>query len=139
MGDAAADKQLVLEFWGVEPADKHRYFADDVVWHLPNSVAARFPNGAHLHGPEVVALFGGPQQHYAERTWRIDHVVGEDDMVALHCTMDGWTVSGNRYVNSYHFLFRLDDGLIAEGWEFLDTAYAFERLGPKLPDSADGP
>jgi ketosteroid isomerase-like protein len=106
------------------------------VWHLPSSVSARLASGPDLHGGEVVARFGGSVQVYAERTWTIDHVIGEDDMVALHCTMDGSTVSGNRYHNSYHFLFRLEDGKIAEGWEFLDTAYAFEQIGPKLPDDA---
>jgi ketosteroid isomerase-like protein len=133
VGDVSSNKALILEFWGVEPADKHRYFTDDVLWHFPHSVAVRSGMGPELHGPEVVALFG-TQTNYVDRTWEIDHVLGEDDLVTLHCTMDGWTASGNRYRNSYHFLFRLADGRIAEGWEFLDTAYAFERIGPKLPD-----
>ncbi len=137
MDSTAGNKRVILEFWGVEPVDKHRYFTDDVVWHLPESVSVRAAMGPDLHGAEVIALFGGSHQHYAERTWVIDHLIGEGDMVTLHGTMDGMTVSGNRYHNSYHFLFRLVDGRIAEGWEFLDTAYTFERLGPKLPEAAD--
>ena len=44
--------------------------------------------------------------------------------------MHGRTVSGNDYHGSYHMLFRIDGDRIAEGWEFLDTAYVMERMGP---------
>ena len=36
-------------------------------------------------------------------------------------------MAGRPYDNEYHFLFRSRGGRIVEGWEFLDTAYAYSR------------
>ena len=38
---------------------------------------------------------------------------------------------GKEYHGSYHMLFRVEDGRIAEAWEFLDTAYVFECLAAR--------
>ena len=47
---------------------------------------------------------------YDRRTWDIDHVLAEDDLVTLHCTMHACTTAGNEYHGSYHMLFRVADG-----------------------------
>jgi len=52
---------------------------------------------------------------------------------SLHVRMRGRTASGNTYHGPYHMLFRIDGDRIAEGWEFLDTAYCIERIGPAFP------
>jgi ketosteroid isomerase-like protein len=44
--------------------------------------------------------------------------------------MHARTTAGNDYHGSYHMLFRVADGKIAEAWEFLDTAYVFECMAP---------
>jgi ketosteroid isomerase-like protein len=46
-------------------------------------------------------------------------------MVAVHARAQGTTLADRDYNNEYHFLFRMVNGRIAEGWEFLDTAYAY--------------
>jgi ketosteroid isomerase-like protein len=98
-------------------------------------VARRGFPAQDLRGEQVHTLFLGSAEVYQpERTWDIDHLVAEDDLVTLHCTMHARTTAGNDYHGSYHMLFRLADGKIAEAWEFLDTAYVFECMVPPTGD-----
>ena len=84
-----------------------------------------------VRGENIRALFLGSMERYqAGRTWDIHHVVVDGDLVALHCTMHALTNVGKEYHGSYHMLFRIEGDRIAEGWEFLDTAYVFECLRP---------
>jgi ketosteroid isomerase-like protein len=131
----AQNKELVLDFWAAAQPDKIPFLADDAVWHLPTSVARRGFPAQDLRGEQVHTLFLGSAEVYQpERTWDIDHLVAEDDLVTLHCTMHARTTAGNDYHGSYHMLFRLADGKIAEAWEFLDTAYVFECMVPPTGD-----
>jgi ketosteroid isomerase-like protein len=54
----------------------------------------------------------------------IDHVTAEDDRVAVMSRGFGTSKRGDPYNNMYHFLFRLDRGLIDTVWEYNDTALA---------------
>ena len=88
VSDTARNKELVLEFWAAAQPDKIPFLADDAVWHLPTSVARRGFPAQDLSGEQVHALFIGSTQVYEpDRTWDIDHVLAEDDLVTLHCTM----------------------------------------------------
>ena len=132
MTDLAANKALVLAFWESSADDKGRLTTDDVEWHLPISVATRSGFTQDLRGDDVRALFTGGQAMYQpERTWDIWHVVADDNLVALHCTMHALTASGNDYHGSYHMLFRIEGDRIAEAWEFLDTAVRDGTHGPE--------
>ena len=130
MSDTARNKALVREFW-VAPQDQKMHFvADDACWHLPTSVARRGFD-QDVRGKSVHALFLGSTERYnRDRTWDVHHVIAEDDLVTLHCTMHARTNVGKEYHGSYHMLFRIEDDRIAEAWEFLDTAYVFECLQP---------
>jgi ketosteroid isomerase-like protein len=55
----------------------------------------------------------------------------DGDMVAVHATAVGVTATGQDHRNEYHFLFRMEGGRIAEGWEFLDTAFIYARNGQR--------
>ena len=126
MTDTARNKEVVVEFWNAPVGDKASYVTQDVRWHLPIS-SARTGRAVDLQGDEVRAQFARSSTFYEEeRTSDIWHVVAEDDLVALHCTMHTRTRSGNDYHGPYFTLFRIEDGLIAEAWAFLDTAYAAE-------------
>ena len=103
--------------------------AEDVKWWVPQSAVDAADIPRPLEGRDaVVGMLGGADVFFTEMDWSIDHLVAEDDHVAVHAHMEGRTASGNHYLNQYHFLYRLQDGLIAEVWEHLDTAYAFSRL-----------
>jgi len=52
----------------------------------------------------------------------VDHVTAEDDRVAVMSRGFAVTRAGARYDNLYHFLFRLENGLIDTVWEYNDTA-----------------
>jgi ketosteroid isomerase-like protein len=128
--DPAANKALVREFWAVPQDRKMEYVADDACWHLPTSVARRGFD-QEVRGEKIRDLFLGSMERYRpDRTWDVHHVVAEDDLVALHVTMHARTNVDKEYHGSYHMLFRVEDGRIAEAWEFLDTAYVFECLAP---------
>ncbi len=130
MSDVERNKALVREFWSAANEDKMEFVADHAVWHLPTSVARRGFD-QDVRGEAVRALFLGSSERYdRDRTWDVHHVVGEGDLVTLHCTMHARTNVGKEYHGSYHMLFRLEGDRIAEAWEFLDTAYVFECLQP---------
>jgi ketosteroid isomerase-like protein len=137
MSQTARNKALVQEFWAAPQHEKMDFVTDDVCWHLPTSVARR-GYAQEVKGEGVRALFLGSLERYEpDRTWDVNHVIAEDDLVALHCTMHARTTVGTDYHASYHMLFRIEDGRIAEAWEFLDTAYVFECLQPPAGPSAE--
>ena len=130
MSDNERNKALVRDFWAAPQEDKMRFVADDACWHLPTSVARRGFD-QDVRGEAVRELFLGSAERYnRDRTWDVHHLVAEDDLVALHCTMHARTNVGKEYHGSYHMLFRIEHDRIAEAWEFLDTAYVFECLQP---------
>ena len=55
-------------------------------------------------------------------------MTAEDDRVAVLADSDGELVSGGRYDNKYHFLFRLRDGLISHVWEYGDTYQSWKAF-----------
>jgi predicted SnoaL-like aldol condensation-catalyzing enzyme len=131
--DTERNKALVVEFWHAAFDDKERYFTDDIVWHLPPSVRqSGIETDVRRDG--IADLFAmGFATYEPGMTWDVQHVLADDDLVALHVTMRGRTASGNTYHGPYHMLFRIDGDRIAEGWEFLDTAYVLERMAPPFP------
>jgi ketosteroid isomerase-like protein len=102
---------------------------DDVRWWVPQSAE----QAAHIPRPldgraAVVKLLESAPTLFSEAHWTIDHLVAEDDIVVAAAHMQGRTASGNDYLNQYVFVYRFVDGLIAEIWENLDTAYVFEKV-----------
>jgi ketosteroid isomerase-like protein len=107
-----------------------RHMKPDVRWWIPGSAADRGLERPIVGTDAVVGLlmslsFYDPN----ERVWTIQHVVAEDSLVAVHATLDARiAATAEEYHNNYVFLFRLEDGKIAEVWEHLDTAYAYAKL-----------
>ena len=132
MGDAASNKELVLKFWGSRPKEQAAFLTDDAVWHLPTSIANRsFRGVTDLRGDAARAIFDAATEVYEPGgSMDVLHVVAEDDLVTLHCQLHTRTKAGNEYHGTYHMLFRLEDDRIAETWEFLDTAYLADCMGP---------
>jgi ketosteroid isomerase-like protein len=104
------------------------HLTDDVRWWFPQSAEGVGGIGHFVDGREpVLAILGHADKYFKHLVYTFEHVVEDGDMVAVHAKARGETVAGRSYANEYHFLFRISDGFIAEGWEFLDTAYAYSR------------
>src|SRR5205809_238371 len=116
------------------------YMTESVRWWFPQSAAergaaARSVAGLLGHVPQrpevgraaVLDVVGHADHFYQKLEYTLEHVLEDGDMVAAHATARGTTAIGHQYENEYHFLFRLEGDRIAEGWEFLDTAYVYAR------------
>ena len=53
--------------------------------------------------------------------WSLGTITAQDDRVAVIATSYVPLTAGGTYENLYHFLFRIKDGRIQEGYEFADT------------------
>ena len=134
------NKEVVREFVQSVPSrdvDTMRaYLTENCVRHLqlPSARAGSGSLGApDAHGRE--ALLDGFRRHlyalYREGSISVEilHMVAEDDLVSAHFVFRATTArKGEPYENWYHFLYRLEGGRIAEYWEYVDTAYATEKL-----------
>jgi uncharacterized protein len=56
-------------------------------------------------------------------------IVAEDDIVVIEARGNNATRDGERYENTYCFVFRVVDGRLAEVTEYMDTALAEQALG----------
>lgn len=61
-------------------------------------------------------------------TFTITGITAEGERVAVEAVCDGMHVSGRRYQNEYHFLFRFRDGKLLTLKEYMDTELATEIL-----------
>ena len=78
---------------------------------------------------EIGEHFHGTLYRKGTVTLTIQNLVAEGDFVAGRFILEAHTVRGNRpYKNFYHFLYRCENGRVAEYWEYLDTKYASETL-----------
>ena len=66
----------------------------------------------------------------------IQDVTAEDDRVAVHFEGSSELLTGGTYNNTYHLLFKLRDGKVCRVWEYTDTKYLDEVLGPLLAQAA---
>jgi ketosteroid isomerase-like protein len=111
--------------------DMARFFSEDVEWHLPRSS----PMHGTLKGRDaVLGLFGGGSvsDYYKPETMQFEYhatIVANDDVI-MPFTMRAVTANGHDYENDYLMRFRIDGGVIAEVWEYFDTATLFELIKP---------
>ena len=91
------------------------------------SVKSRFVDVGRTAIGQALLPFWPAVQPWRKLEYTLEHVLEDGDMVAVHATARGTTAIGHQYENEYHFLFRLEGDRIAEGWEFLDTAYVYAR------------
>ena len=109
--------------WWFPPSAIQRATAEHSVTRLLGHVPQRPEVGREA----VLAVVGHADHFYQTLEYTLEHIVEDHDMVAVHATARGMTAIGREYENEYHLLFRLEDGLIAEAWEFLDTAFVYAR------------
>jgi ketosteroid isomerase-like protein len=117
-------------------------FSENAVWVTPQSS----PMGRRHEGKDaVLALMSGGVGLYDADTpmeIRRDAVAADGEHVFVEMTMNARTGQGEPYQNHYVFVFKLQDGLIVEVHEHLDTLYAqrklFDPVGQKSPLDSEG-
>jgi len=134
MRTAADNKQIILDFFHLSETggDVLPMLADDLTWWVPGDWALGGTYRKDELGPifeRVFALLDGRPQ------FTIHNVTAEDDRVAVDASSKGRFKDGGPFGNTYHFFFRLRDGLIVEAKEYLDTAYMV-RLLEERPEMA---
>lgn len=112
-----------------EPEAFMGLFSEDMVWDVrgSSSWSRRVEGLAELDekitGP-LFARLGGPPSNTHE--W----IIADGDFVVVTASGNSTTVDGKPYANDYVFIFRMQDGKIAEVREYMDGAIADAALGP---------
>jgi ketosteroid isomerase-like protein len=112
-----------------EGGDILPFLADDATWWVPGHWALGGTYRKDELGPifdKVFALMD-IRPHFT-----INAITAEDDRVGVDCDGKGRFKDGTLYHNTYHFLFRLSDGKVVSGKEFMNTAYMSQTLADQL-------
>ena len=127
----AENKALVSNYFArLVAGDAHlsELLADDVVWWVPQGSKL---GGTRRGKAAVLELMGRAFSLFAPgETPRIEigRMIAEDDCVCVQLQVKALTAKGGDYHNYYNLVFEVRDGQIAHVDEYIDTAYANERL-----------
>lgn len=128
---AEANKALIAEYFarvGSGDPSLPELLADDVVWWIPPGSKL---GGTRRGKPAVMEVMGRAFELYAPGEplrIQIEQIVAEDDHVCVQFVLEARTAAGRDYRNHYHIAFEVRDGRIVLVKEYVDTAYANERL-----------
>jgi len=103
--------------------------AEDFCWHMIGSTAW---SGSY-HGKQAVRerLLAPLMAQFADRyTSTAKRIVAEGDTVVVECQGRVTTREGKPYHNRYCMVIRMEDGLMKELTEYLDTALVETALQP---------
>ncbi len=100
-------------------------FAPNAKWHFPQSFHGK-PHDEPSTAQGIAELLTGATTDFYDPT-TIKSTPGftivDDYHAAYQFRMACTAANGKSYDNLYVFSFRFEDGLIAEGWEHLDSLY----------------
>jgi ketosteroid isomerase-like protein len=126
-----ASKALIRDYFarvGSGDPSLPELLADDVVWWIPPGSKL----GGTLRGkPAVLDLMARAFALFAPDApprIEIEQIVAEGERVCVQFVLEARTAAGRDYRNHYHLAFELRGGRIAHVKEYVDTAYANERL-----------
>jgi ketosteroid isomerase-like protein len=124
------NKKLVLEYWRLinenQSASALDLCSEDFVFQFPGLA----PFGSRQTKEEAKKSFAAIFELFPEGLIITPGVMtAEDDRVAMEGESHAIHVSGAKYNNHYHFLFRIRDGEIVEIREHGDTHHARQVLG----------
>jgi ketosteroid isomerase-like protein len=127
----AENRALVREYFARLASGDARLpelLADDLVWWIPPGSKL----GGTLRGkPAVLELMGRAFSFFAPGEApriEIGRMIAEDAWVCVQFQIRARTAQGREYHNHYNLVFELRQGQIARVEEYVDTAYANERL-----------
>lgn len=135
--DAAANKRLIERFYDEVWARGNVDFAKEVF--APDYVRHDLRSTPAVPGPAGQAMIAEAfRSGFPDLQWRVDLVVGDDDLVAARWTASGthsgsWggiAATGRRAEFSGVNIFRFaDDGKVIEIWNHRDDLGLMEQLG----------
>lgn len=102
--------------------------ADDASWTIKGGT----PFSKTYAGKEkILTRLLGPLSTRIEGRLRLEarRLIAEDDLVVVEAQGSASTVAGVPYDNGYCFVFRLEDGIIREITEYMDTQLVMTAFG----------
>jgi hypothetical protein len=136
MTNTQRNRQVISEaFEALAEGDPRPFvaaFADDSTWTFPGSWTW---SGSWSPKTRIVEELLRPlMAQFADRyTARADTVLAEGDHVVVQAHGGATTHAGERYDQTYCYVFRMRDGLIEEVVEHCDTALVERVLRPLVP------
>jgi ketosteroid isomerase-like protein len=127
-------EQVVRAYYAASDASDGEAVAalltEDVRWWIPQSAAAQGIPRPVIGRQQLVDHFWGTARYRPGfRSWSIERLITGGDCVAAQATLTATMVGGAPYSNQYVYIFRFEGSLVAEVWEYLDTAYFFQQKG----------
>jgi pyruvate dehydrogenase E2 component (dihydrolipoamide acetyltransferase) len=126
-----ANRQTVLDFFSAaqQGHDIMALLTEDIIWWVPDHWAL----GGTYTRPQILPMLSAAFDLFAQPLrFTINHLTAEGDRVAVDCDGAALFRDGTPFNNSYHFLFRLHHGKIAEIKEFMNTAYVSKAFAGRL-------
>jgi ketosteroid isomerase-like protein len=113
-----------------DQAELNKEIAEDVRWWPPASAERKGVVTRPIEGRQTMVAHLATEMYEEDgRTWTITHLFGEGDQVCARARLRARVAAtGDEYDNEYSYVFRVENGQIAEVWEDFDTAYAFDKL-----------
>ena len=134
------NKALVKRIMEARAQGDHRPFraamADHFVWRITGTTAW---SGTYNGKVDVIERLLRPLYAQFTSPSRINptRILADEDYVVVQCDGDATTLSGERYANTYCFVIRLQDGMLRELTEYMDTALVDRALQPPPTQGSD--
>ena len=110
-------------------------FKDNAQWHIPPYYVT-YGGRADVVGREGIVglLCAGPTEFYKPETIKLGthFIIADEAYGAYQFTNTCKTAKGGDYYNINVFAFRFEDGLIAEVWEHIDSAFFNAQIHGKI-------
>jgi uncharacterized protein len=136
---AIENKALVRNIMEARGRRDHEPFraamADDFVWRIIGTTAW---SGTYTGKAEVIERLLRPlyAQFTAPSRIQFTRILADEDYVVVQCDGDATTLSGERYANTYCLVIRMENGMMRELTEYMDTALVERVLKPPRPVAA---
>jgi ketosteroid isomerase-like protein len=130
---AVENKALVQRIMEARARRDHEPFraamAEDFVWRIIGSTAW---SGVYNSKADVIKRLLRPLYTQFTAPSRINpiRVLADEDYVVVQCEGDATTLSGQRYENTYCLVIRVENGMMKELTEYMDTALVERVLQP---------
>jgi len=134
MGLSADNEALIRDYFtvvtgGEGSRELPAFFAEDVIWHVPQSNTMITPNPREGLAAVMDLLTSGVDIYQpGSMQLELGHIVADESRVAAQFTLNATLANGNDYRNQYMFLFSIADGKINGVWEYLDSLYQHRQL-----------